>query len=229
MKTTAEIFQQVLCNAANPDRALTMRAYMKNQFVFFGVATPERRQLCRPLMPQPGQLTATQLIELVQDLWTFEQRELHYLAIDLLARHFRLLEVSHIDWVLQLAQTHSWWDTVDGLTSVIGDVLKLHLSADRHEQSIMDQALRHENFWIRRVAMLHQLGWRDQTDVARLFAYSLQLAEEKEFFIRKAIGWALRDYAWHDPGRVQQFLARHQTQLSGLSYREAAKNLHRLL
>jgi 3-methyladenine DNA glycosylase AlkD len=88
----------------------------------------------------------------------------------------------------------------------------------------MDRAIRDRNFWIRRIAMLHQLGWRGDTDTERLFRYAEQLAPAKEFFLRKAIGWALRDYAWHDWRAVGRFLKSTPAPLSGLTVREAGKN-----
>jgi 3-methyladenine DNA glycosylase AlkD len=89
----------------------------------------------------------------------------------------------------------------------------------------MDVALRHPNMWVRRVAMLHQLGWRAETDTSRLFFYASELAAEPDFFIRKAIGWALRDYARHDPQAVRSFLQDARDRFSPLSIREAAKHL----
>jgi 3-methyladenine DNA glycosylase AlkD len=88
----------------------------------------------------------------------------------------------------------------------------------------MDRAVRAENFWVRRITMLHQLGLRGETDTARLFRYAELLAPEREFFIRKAIGWALRDYAWHDWRAVEKFLKSTSAPLSGLTVREASKN-----
>jgi 3-methyladenine DNA glycosylase AlkD len=89
----------------------------------------------------------------------------------------------------------------------------------------MDVWLKHPSHWVRRSAMLHQLGWRLDTDTTRLFGYATQLADEKEFFIRKAIGWALRDYARWNPQAVTDFLVEHRASLSGLTVREAAKHL----
>jgi len=97
----------------------------------------------------------------------------------------------------------SWWDSVDGLASVIGAVVKREKTTG---QRVMDHAVRSKNFWVRRVAMLHQLGWRGETDEPRLFSYAMQLAPESQFFIRKAIGWALRDYAKYAPAAVTGFL-----------------------
>ena len=89
----------------------------------------------------------------------------------------------------------------------------------------MDLAVEHGNPWVRRVAMLHQNGWRGKTDTGRLFAYALRLAPESDFFIRKAIGWALRDHAHHDPELVRAFLQAQHGRLSGLTVREAGKHL----
>lgn len=89
----------------------------------------------------------------------------------------------------------------------------------------MDAALEHEFLWVRRIAMLHQLGWREHTDEARLFGYARSLASESDFFIRKAIGWALRDYARHAPEAVSGFLSASRDLISPLTVREASKHL----
>jgi 3-methyladenine DNA glycosylase AlkD len=89
----------------------------------------------------------------------------------------------------------------------------------------MDVALRDDNMWVRRIALLHQLGWRDKTDAHRLFNYCLALSYDKEFFIQKAIGWALRDYAGHAPDAVRIFTHKEKERLAPLSFREANKHL----
>ncbi len=225
---TAEIVQavqQALMREADAARADAMRAYMRQQFVFLGIPTPRRRVASKALINRLKGCNAAQLIAIAVQLWAQDEREYQYVAIDLLAQHYRQLGGNDIAQLLALAQDKSWWDSVDGLAGVIGDVLRHHLSADRHLQLMMDAALMHANFWVRRIALLHQLGWRGATDTGRLLRYALTLAHEKEFFIRKAIGWALRDYARHDAACVRQFLTSHQRQLSGLSYREAGKHV----
>ena len=150
------------------------------------------------------------------------EREYQYVAIDLLAKYEKKLSTEHLPALLALVQQKSWWDSVDGLAGVVGDVVRREPELG---QAQMDEALHHPNLWVRRVAMLHQLGWRAQVDAQRLFAYALHLAPEKDFFIRKAIGWALRDYARHDPQAVRGFLDAQGEKLSLLSVREAAKHL----
>jgi 3-methyladenine DNA glycosylase AlkD len=153
------------------------------------------------------------------------EREFQYAAVDLLAKHHRQLKLASLPSLLQLVQRHAWWDTVDGLAGVVGDILLRARTRQPEVQRQMDDWLGHPSLWVRRVAMLHQLGWKAQTDQARLFRYALALAPETEFFIRKAIGWALRDHARTQPEAVRTFLADHAQVLSGLTRREAGKHL----
>lgn len=207
-----------LASAATPNRAPAMRAYMRDQFDFLGVGTPQRRAATKPLLKQLKGTGADNILCCARELWALPQREYQYVAIDLLAMHSKELKLAHIPELLELAQNKSWWDTVDALAAVISDVLHY-----RHDG--MDQALSHNNMWVRRIALLHQLGWRDQVDTNRLFNYSIALAHEKEFFIQKAIGWALRDYARFNPAAVRTFTLKEKHRLSALSYREANKHL----
>lgn len=223
---TAEAFtrsvQDALAPLADAERAVGMRAYMRDQFDFLGLPTPVRRAATAPLIRT--KTGAKELMQRARSLWDQPQREYQYVAVDLLARQWKALSVSDIDGLLALAQHKSWWDTVDGLAGVVGDVIKAGRASDDAQQ-LMDDALRHGNLWVRRIAMLHQLGWRGETDEARLFAYATQLSPETDFFIRKAIGWALRDYARHAPAAVCEFVGKSRDRLSPLSVREATKHL----
>jgi 3-methyladenine DNA glycosylase AlkD len=200
-----------------------MQAYMRGRFEFLGVATPQRRSVTTPLLRL--QCGADELVELARTLWVLPQREYQYVAIDMLARNWKALAMRHVDDLLALTQQGSWWDSVDGLAGIVGDLTRTARGQDQHAQQAMDAALRHPNMWLRRVAMLHQLGWRAETDTSRLFSYASELAAEPDFFIRKAIGWALRDYARHDPQAIRSFLQDARNYLSPLSMREAAKHL----
>jgi 3-methyladenine DNA glycosylase AlkD len=210
---------------ADAQQAEGMRAYMLNQFEFLGIRAPVRRDALKALLKQP--FTQDELLALAEALWSMPQREFHYTAVDLLAKQHARLSTKALPRLLKLVQRHSWWDTVDGLAGVVGDILLAARSQDADVQRHADAWLLHKNLWVRRVALLHQLGWRAQTDEERLFRYALALGGEKEFFIRKAIGWALRDYARTDPVAVGTFLDRHAQQLSGLTVREASKHLQR--
>jgi 3-methyladenine DNA glycosylase AlkD len=195
-----------------------MRAYMRDQFAFLGVGTPQRRAACKDVLRPLKGAGADALLGHARVLWTLHEREYQYVALDMLAMHWKELNSADIPALLELVQDKSWWDTVDALAGIIGKVL-------RHDHDYMDEALRDNNMWVRRIALLHQLGWRNKTDEQRLFEYALTLAHEKEFFIQKAIGWALRDYARHAPDAVRLFTHKEKERLAPLSFREANKHL----
>ena len=205
----------------NAERAAGMRAYMRNQFDYLGVATPEHRAAVAPLIKQFSPAGPEELRMAAEGLWRMRPREYQYVATGLLGRYCATLSLDDLEWLLGLVQSKSWWDTVDSLVKTIGAVVRRSGTKGRRA---MDAAVKHENFWVRRIAMLHQLGLREEVDTDRLFRYAELLAAEKEFFIRKAIGWALRDYAWHDWRAIEKFLKTTQVDLSGLTVREASKN-----
>ncbi len=209
---------------ADAAQAVPMRAYMLDQFAFLGIRATPRRQALRGL-PQLKTWSASDLLSLAEALWELPEREFQYAAVDLLAKHQRQLGMDSLPRLLQLVQHHAWWDTVDGLAGVVGDILLRARTDQGDVQRSMDVCLRDANVWIRRVAMLHQLGWKAQTDETRLLHYALALAPETEFFIRKSIGWALRDYARTRPEVVRAILSKHAEALSGLTRREAGKHL----
>jgi 3-methyladenine DNA glycosylase AlkD len=215
--------QHTLSALADPARAVAMRAYMRDQFPFLGIQTPARRAAIRPLLKMD--FDQKRLLTAADQLWSLPGREYRYAAIDLLARHVARLDLSAVAPLLTLAQREPWWDTVDGLAGIVGDVLRAARRNDPGAQAAMDAALRHDCLWLRRVAMIHQLGWRLETDTTRLFAYAETLAPEDGFFIRKAIGWALRDYARWQPQAVRDFVAAMGGRLSPLSAREATRRI----
>ncbi|MCC7680504.1 DNA alkylation repair protein [Janthinobacterium sp. FW305-128] len=210
--------------AAEPGRAEPMQAYMRGQFVFLGVAAPQRRLAARGLLAGLKGVGAEVLLEHAQLLWQQPEREYQHVALDMLALHRRQLGVEHLPALLGLARQRAWWDSVDGMAGIVGEVLQAERQRGGDGHAHMDGALRHADFWLRRIAMLHQLGWRADTDAGWLFGAALALAHEDEFFIRKAIGWALRDYARHAPTEVLTFATEHRQRLSPLSYREALKH-----
>ncbi|SDD99487.1 3-methyladenine DNA glycosylase AlkD [Massilia sp. PDC64] len=210
----------VLAPLADPARAVAMRAYMLDQFAFLGLPAPVRRAAAKPLVARPW-ASPHALLEAAGRLWQRPEREYRYTAIDLLARHRRMLSPAHVADLRALLVMDPWWDTVDGLAGVLGEVLFADRTAG---QPMMDAWIADASFWVRRAAMLHQLGWRLETDRDRLFGYAAALAAEQEFFIRKAIGWALRDYARWDGAAVRAFVAAHEDVLSSLSRREALKH-----
>jgi 3-methyladenine DNA glycosylase AlkD len=202
-----------------------MRAYMKGRFEFLGIQTPARRAAVVHLIREQKAASAADLLRSARMLWDQPEREYQYAAVDLLAKHVHSLNPAHIKALLALVRRKSWWDSVDALASVVNRIVHTSCAADPAVQAQMDAAIASSNLWVRRVAILHQLGWRGRTDTSRLFLYASTCAHEQEFFIRKAIGWALRDYARHAPEEVRVFLRSNRKLLSPLSLREAGKHI----
>ncbi|MFJ5533224.1 DNA alkylation repair protein [Streptomyces sp. NPDC093261] len=208
--------------AADPQRAVPMRAYMKDVAPFLGLTTPVRRALAGTVLagtPRPDEADCTAL---ALRCWALPEREYHYFAVDYLRRHVRQLSSGFLPVTRHLVSTDPWWDTVDALAAhVVGGLV----TANPRLRGAMDAWIEDDEPWIARTALLHQLRHKEATDTSRLFAYCVRRSADPDFFIRKAIGWALREYAKTDPDAVRQFVAREATRLSPLSVREALKNL----
>lgn len=222
-RTLLQALDTGLAARADPARAARMRAYQRDQFDFLGVPAPARRAVVKACGSEP--LDWPELLALAEALWDAPQREYQYAAIDLLDLQRRRLPPEALPALLALARRKPWWETVDGLAGVSGRLLRAWRGKVDDVHAPMDAALRDASFWIRRIAMTHQLGWHLETDRERLFGYALALADAREFFIRKAIGWALRDYARWAPQAVAAFLAAQRERLSALTLREAGKHL----
>lgn len=204
--------------ARDPASGAAMSAYMRNLFPFLGIKEPARDSLQRAAlagMPRPSQ---GDLEAVARELWALPEREYQYAACDMLRRSAKAVDARFLALVQGLIRSKSWWDTVDTLASnVVGPIVQGH--PELREE--MDRWVRDDDFWVARAAILHQLKYRGATDATRLFGYCELRAADTEFFIRKAIGWALREYSKTDAEAVRAFVAGHEAELSGLSKREA--------
>lgn len=217
MTSWAGRIEQALRPLADDQRAEDMRAYMKGIAPFFGVPAPARRAATKPLGLPPDH----ELVAACRTLMLRPERELHYVATEALVKRARHLPPSLLDDLAWFIRTTSWWDTVDTLAHAVGAQVLAHPQLVPR----MDEWICDADIWIARAAILHQLGFKQRTDPERLFRLCLVRAHETEFFLRKAIGWALRDYAWSEPEAVRSFLHEHGHELSALSRREAGKHL----
>ncbi|PWI19928.1 DNA alkylation repair protein [Streptomyces sp. Act143] len=208
--------------AADPERAAPMRAYMKDVAPFLGLTTPVRRALSRTVlegMPRPDEADCTAV---ALRCWRLPEREYQYFAVDYLRRHARVLSSGFLPVARHLVSTVPWWDTVDLLAAHVVGAL---VTADPALKADMDAWIVDDDLWVARTALLHQLRYKERTDTERLFTYCLHQSGHPDFFIRKAIGWALREYAKTDPEAVRSFLAREKGRFAPLSVREALKNI----
>ncbi|GAA2646280.1 DNA alkylation repair protein [Paractinoplanes durhamensis] len=206
----------------DPVRAVAMAAYMRDQFSFAGLPAPTLRAAERSAfrgLPRPS---SEDLRAFGYACWQRPEREFQYAACDYLRKHVGEAGAEFLPVARDLLVTKSWWDTVDPLaTRFVGDLVRLHpLLSD-----VMDAWSADDNRWLVRTAILHQLHYGTSTDPKRLFGYCVRQAGHPDFFVRKAIGWALRHYARTDPAAVRAFVDAHRDRLSPLSVREAMKHL----
>ncbi|MFF1509740.1 DNA alkylation repair protein [Streptomyces sp. NPDC058326] len=208
--------------AGNPFRAQEMVAYMKGVAPFLGVRTPERRALSRTVLDGTPRPDEADCAAVALRCFALPEREYHYFAVDYLRRHVKSCSAAFLPVARRLVTTVPWWDTVDHLAAhVVGGLV----AADSSLGARMDEWIEDDDPWVARTALLHQLRFKAATDADRLFAHCLRRAPDTDVFLRKAIGWALREYAKTAPGEVRAFVAAHTTRLSPLSVREALKHL----
>ncbi|WP_282692139.1 DNA alkylation repair protein [Streptomyces sp. CC208A] len=208
--------------AGNPFRAQEMVAYMKGVAPFLGIRTPERRALSRTVLDGTPRPAEPDCAAVALRCFALPEREYHYFAVDYLRRHVKRCSSGFLPVARRLVTTVSWWDTVDHLAAhVVGGLV----AADPALAGEMDVWIDDEDPWTARTALLHQLRFKEGTDADRLFSYCLRRAADTDFFLRKAIGWSLREYAKTAPGEVRAFVAENRSLFSPLSVREALKHL----
>lgn len=204
---------------ADKEIARGQQAYMKDLFPFFGIKATERRIISQAHFKTHGLLEEAELYAVVEALWELPMREYQYTGQELLQFHRKRFTVDTIRCLEHCITHKSWWDTVDALNSHGTGIY-----FEKFKEKIKPVTARWNksgNMWLNRSSLLFQLKYKQRTDTVLLSDYIEQLAGSKEFFIRKAIGWILREYAKTNPDWVREFVDTHE--LSGLSRREALK------
>ncbi|OCT10521.1 DNA alkylation repair protein [Paenibacillus pectinilyticus] len=208
---------------ADVANASSMEAYMKNYFPLLGIRNPARVALTKQFTKEHGIPKGEEAVQVAQELWALPEREFAYTAIMMLLQVRKTVKAEHIDLLEHFIVTNSWWDSVD---TIADHLIGYHFQ--RFPELIpayVAKWLASDNMWLQRTAILFQLKYKKKTDVTLLFHCITVMADSKEFFIRKAIGWALREYSKTDAAAVQSFVA--STELSPLSVREALKVIER--
>jgi len=207
---------------SNPEYALQMKAYLKDKFELYGVKSKLRREILKASVKEHSPEIRANIISITFELYAAPQRELHHCGMELFEKHFKnKYQEEDIVYIEKLITTNSWWDTVDYIAKwILGNYLKQH---PNKIQEVIDAFSKHENMWLNRSAILFQLGYKDKTDAQLLFKLCLAHKESKEFFIRKAIGWSLREYGKSNPEAVLEFVKNNT--LAPLSEKEAIRNI----
>lgn len=212
-----------LGSLADPERARAMAAYMKTEMPFYGVGKPERKRVLRRLVEDFPPRSPDDYRTKVASLWELRHREEKYLAISYARRFADQIQLSSLDLYARMIVEGAWWDFVDEVAvHLVGRIVLDEREAMR---PTLETWVDGPDMWLQRAALLSQLRHKSETDVEMLFDFCRRRSDEREFFIRKAIGWALREYSKTDPEAVRAFLAAHGEELSALSRREAARHL----
>lgn len=208
---------------ANKEIAFSMKKYMKGQYEYFGIKSPERREIKKEFLQKYGLPEAHLLPVLIEDCWELPQREFQYFIMEVLERTAKKAESGRIDHYEFMISNKSWWDTVDYIAS---NLVGVHFQ--KYPECIITTTknwMDSGNIWLQRTSILFQLKYKRNTDVALMSEYIRRLHGSKEFFINKAIGWILREYSKTDPEWVVDYVKNHP--LAPLSKREALKWLER--
>lgn len=206
---------------ADPAQAAPMKKYMRDQFEYLGIKTPKNAELQKQFFAEHGLPAISELDLILRDLWSLPQREFQYVAVGLLGRFSKQIPSTFIKTIEYMLVTKSWWDTVD---SIAGGTVGVHFQRfPEVREKYLTKWRASDNFWLRRTTILFQLNYKRGTDFDLLCEIIRENLDSKEFFINKAIGWALRQYARVDPKAVKKFVK--STPLHPLSRREALKHL----
>ncbi|EOH91403.1 DNA alkylation repair protein [Enterococcus villorum] len=203
----------------NEEKAHQMAAYMKNQFSFAGMPKPERWEWQKAMLLKSKKMPLSELLFITSFYYEKSEREYQYLAIDLIQQNIKRLTLNELVHLMSLVQEKEWWDTIDAWRKVYSTWCKLHMDQLETVSLLFEKQ---EDFWLRRIAITLQLGFKEETNVQLLERVILEDQSTKEFFIEKAIGWALRDYSKTNAVWVKEQLTR---KWHALTIREASKYL----
>jgi len=207
---------------SNPEFALQMKSYLRDKFDFYGIKTTSRRDLLKDVIANHKDEVNNNIRSISKELFTSNYRELHHSGVEtfekLLRKNYQKDDILQIEFFIT---TNSWWDTVDFIAKkILGNYLR---QFPEDTEAVISKFSEFKNMWLNRSAILFQLGYKEQTNEALFYKLCLQHRHSEEFFIQKAIGWALREYGKTNPESVLNFVRTNT--LKPLSEREAIRNI----
>lgn len=217
-----EALENEFMASANNTLAIKQKAYVRNQFEFYGLKTTERREIQKPFLMKNFLPKKRDAIVIIKNLWKKPQRENHHFSQELAFRYVNELERTDIDLFEYMVMHNSWWDTVDFIANkLMGAYFKKY---PEQRKIYVEKWITSNNIWLQRSALLFQLKYKNDVDTALLSYIINSLLGSNEFFINKAIGWLLREYSRTNPEWVITFT--ENTALSTLSKREALRLIY---
>ncbi|MDP8240542.1 MAG: DNA alkylation repair protein [Candidatus Hatepunaea meridiana] len=208
-------------SAANAENALAMRNYMKSEMLFHGVKSAMRKEINSIVFRKFKIISFAEYECVIRELWATEYREERYSAISFARKHKKFQTLDALPIYRMMIETGAWWDFVDEIAAhLIGNMLQTFPAEMKEE---LKRWIKDDNLWIRRTAILAQLRFKKDTDHEMLFDFCRQCLDEKTFWIRKAIGWALRQYSKDEPDRVREFFNKYRDRMSTVTLKEVVK------
>lgn len=209
---------------ADPSKAPEMAAYMKTDMPFYGIQKPFRAEVYKQMKKLYPPQSQKEYESSILALWALPHREEKYAALEFATQFPAFVSSESVPLYERLIREGAWWDLVDVLAvALAGHAL---LKDRKLVKPTMERWIKDDDMWIRRSAILSQNHHKKETDPEQLFRYCLKTSHEREFFIRKAIGWALREYSYSDPRAVRDFIVKNKESLSPLSIKEGSKRLN---
>lgn len=214
--------EKTFLNNSSAENTYAMEKYMKHHFSFYGIKTDARRSIFKIIYKENQEEISKNARDIVVELFSKKQRELHYCGIEILIKELKKnYKKEDISLVEFLIKTHSWWDSVDVISKyILGEYL---MQFPEETEKVIEKFSNSENMWLNRSAILFQLGYKQKTNADLLFTLCQKHSDSNEFFIRKAIGWALREYSKTNASVVIRFIETNN--LKPLSKKEALKNI----
>ncbi len=207
---------------ANPLIAAGHKAYLRDQFEFFGMTSPERREIQKPFLTKEFLPYKKDMVKIVKFCWEKPEREYHYFAMELVSRYSKQIEEKDIELLEYMILNNSWWDTVDYIApTLMGNYFK---KFPEKRNDYVEKWISSKHLWLQRSSIIFQLKYKKDLDTKLLSKAINSLLNENDFFIRKAIGWTLREYGKVNPEWVVEFV--HKTKLSNLSIKEALRRIN---
>ncbi|NLJ07927.1 MAG: DNA alkylation repair protein [Sphingobacteriales bacterium] len=225
MNRYSDSLKNFLEGLADKEKAIQMEKYMKNKVQFFGVPSDLREEFYKDYMIIHGVPDDKELLLIIRDLWEQPQREYQYFAMEMLRKLNRFANTERLELYEFMIVNRSWWDTVDFIASNL--VGPFFLKYQEMKEEYCKKWMQSGNIWLQRTVLLFQLKYNEKTDTALLSRAILELSSSKEFFIRKAIGWSLRQYSKTNPDFVSDFVEKNKEKLSPLSRKEALKVINK--
>ena len=206
----------------NSENAIPMAKYMKNLFSFYGIKAEQRREIFKEICKENKEELTQNSREIAWELCNKEFRELHYCGIEIIMKYLKNnYQKEDIQLIEKILVTNSWWDSVDTIAkNILGHYL---IEFPEETEKVIERFSNSKNMWLNRSAILFQLGYKKNTNYELLFSECEKHSKSKEFFIQKAIGWALREYGGTNPNLVINFV--NETELKPLSKKEALRKL----